>query len=288
MPSLIDFISHEVPYKFCISCGHLNGNYDETQDFLNTLYMSDSVGEYSSDYIDENFKYRTESIYLPKVDFLIEASLGNKFSVLDVGCGSGYFVYACYLRGISATGIDVSKQMIDFGNNQIYCQNRLTPLTQINESEFYKCIVETDVTVISAIGVIEHLKNPHNLFEAFEKSNAKLLYFSVPMFSASVVFENIFQNIYPRQLSGAHTHLFTEQSIYELLKIHKLSSIAEWRFGSDIMDLYRSILINLSKNKCSNELISRFESGFASKIDSMQTALDQNNFCSEIHCLVKK
>ena len=37
-------------------------------------------------------------------------------------------------------------------------------------------VVETDADVVSAIGVIEHLRDPHELFAAFGRSRASVLY----------------------------------------------------------------------------------------------------------------
>jgi hypothetical protein len=69
---------------------------------------------------------------------------------------------------------------------------------------------------------------------------------------------------------------------------HGVAPVAEWRFGTDMMDLYRALLVKLAANGASNALVSRFERGFGPKIDAMQAALDGNDFCSEIHCLVRK
>lgn len=55
-----------------------------------------------------------------------------------------------------------------------------------------------------------------------------------------------------------------------------------------MMDLYRALLVKLAGHGASSALISRFERGFGPKIDELQGALDRNDFCSEIHCLVRK
>ena len=47
-------------------------------------------------------------------------------------------------------------------------------------------------------------------FRAYKSSRIKYLYISVPIFSLTSFIENAFQNIYPRHLSGGHTHLFTK------------------------------------------------------------------------------
>jgi len=64
--------------------------------------------------------------------------------------------------------------------------------------------------------------------------------------------------------------------------------VAEWRFGTDVTDLYRSVLTSLRKNRVSSELIDRLNQGFATKTDDLQAVLNRNHFCSEIHCVTMK
>ena len=288
LPKAIDFQSHGVDYIFCSACSHLNGKFEDTQAFIEKLYISDDGSDYSSNYIDEDFIKRTEDIYIPKVDFLINNIPLREYEILDVGCGGGYFVFAALLRKLNTSGLDVSKTMVDFGNNQISHHSKKKPLKFEKEKGFYNTIINSKANVISAIGVIEHLREPHKFFTAFKKSKAQYLYYSVPMFSFSVALENIFKNVFPRQLSGGHTHLFTEQSIEKMNKIIGVQSIAEWRFGTDVMDLYRHTVTNLQKNNSSQKMIDYLHTGFGKKIDEIQSVFDNNHFCSEIHSIVSK
>jgi len=287
LPTLKDLVSHDIPYFFCSNCGHFNGAYEDTKEFVKKIYLEDT--NYSDHYVNAEFDSRTKNIYVPKVDFLAEnLPPGIRPRVLDIGCGSGNFVYACLQRDIEAVGIDFSAKAVDFGNQQIRQRLNKSPLTLVSEETFFQSIVGSDASVLSAIGVLEHLREPDKLFDAFEKSRMTYLFYSVPMFSASVIFENAFPAVFPRQLGGDHTHLFTESSVEWMHKNKNLCSLAEWRFGTGVMDLYRSLLITLKKNGASDKLLKIFEEGFAQKIDALQAVLDKNNFCSEIHCLVKK
>jgi SAM-dependent methyltransferase len=286
-----DFHSHGVDYTFCLNCTHLNGIFEDSQSFIEKLYISDNGKEYSSDYLDKEFVKRTVDIYIPKIEFLkscLAPNLFNNYEILDVGCGSGYFTYAAILSNLRAQGIDVNLTMTEFGNNQIFQLANLRPLKFIEEVGFYNSIINSNADVISAIGVIEHLRFPHVFFDAFVKSKARFLFYSVPMFSFSVILENIFKDVYPRQLSSAHTHVFTEQSILKMNEILGVKTIGEWRFGTDIMDLFRSVIVNLQKNNVSQKLMEYLYQGLGTKIDEIQSILDKNNFCSEIHCIVEK
>lgn len=288
LPQTNDLHSHNVDYVFCGECSHLNGRFEDTKLFADKLYSSENGAEYATLYLDENFLKRTTDIYIPKVDFLISSLPTKKYKILDIGCGCGYFVCASLIRNLSARGLDISKTMVDFGNNQITRLSKNPSLTHTSEEEFFDLIIDSDADVVSAIGVIEHLREPHKFFTAFQKSKAKYLYYSVPMFSFSVVIENVFRNIFPRQLSGGHTHLFTDKSIKKMNEIIGIQSVAEWRFGADIMDLYRHILTNLQGNKSSQKMIDFFNVGFVENIDNFQSIIDKSHFCSEIHLIAAK
>jgi hypothetical protein len=64
--------------------------------------------------------------------------------------------------------------------------------------------------------VLEHLQDINSLMVKFLKSKIKYLYISVPIFSLSTFIENVFNKVYPRQLSGGHTHLY----IKKILQYH--------------------------------------------------------------------
>lgn len=285
----IDFCSHGVGYVFCTDCGHLNGVHEDTEEFISKLYIDDGGVAYAKNYLKKSFEKRMKDIYLPKAKFLLDNMMDDRFSVLDVGCGAGYFVAACQTFDIDAKGLDVSESMVDFGNRQLFqLIGSKSALTATSEQDFFQAIVESQADVVSVIGVIEHLRQPHRLFEAFQKSHAQYLYFSVPMFSLSSALEHALPHIYPRQLSGAHTHLFTEESICKMYELMQVEPVAEWRFGTDIQDLFRSLLVMFEKTGASNKLAETFQGKSNSLTDALQKVLDEAHFCSEIHGLVRK
>jgi SAM-dependent methyltransferase len=284
----LDFTSHNVGYVFCSFCTHLNGKFEDTKEFAKKLYISDDGKNYSANYLDKDFNRRTMEIYMAKIDFLINNIPKKKMKILDVGCGIGYLVYASLLRNIDATGIDVSKTMIELGNNQISKHINKNPLIHTNENFFYEAVLKSNSNIISAIGVIEHLREPNSFFQAFKYSKAQYLYYSIPMFSFSTMLESISKDIFPRQLSGGHTHLFTETSIKKMNKIIGVKAIAEWRFGVDAMDLYRHMFVKIKKKKYSQKFTNYLDLFLGKNINKIQSIFDKNNSCSEIHCIVSK
>jgi len=275
-----DFTSHQITYSICRRCNHLNGLHMMDNKFNEAIYSSNNGKNFSSKYL-KNYNVRVKNIYMPKVKFM-KAVLKKKIEVLDFGCGAGHFVKSCEIFGIKATGIDPNRDLIIKGNKYL----KKNSIKKLNFNESINEILSTKADLISLIFVLEHLESPHEIFEAFNKSDAQYLYVSVPLFSLSVLIENIFQKIYPRQLGGPHTHLFSKESLEFIAKKYKFKIVGEWWFGTDFSDLYRNTII--SSNYTTQFYKDKFDSLFLKQINDLQSVLDKDKLCSEVHLIFKK
>ena len=275
------FKSFGIIYLNCSTCGHLNGKYNNTDNFSKNLYQGHLNKNYSINYL-KDFNSRVKNIYLPKVAFLKKV-IGSDIKVLDIGAGGGHFLKALEINKIQGKGLESSTILCESGNK--FLKNN--KITRVNTNEIHSIINRTNADCISLIGVLEHLSHPQNLIDSFNNSNANYLFISVPTFSFSVFLENAMKEIFPRQLSGGHTHLYTEESLNYLAKKNKLKNIAEWWFGADIADLFRSIFIKskMSKNSLYNK---KFNHLVYKYLDQLQAVLDRNKVCSEVHIIFKK
>ena len=271
-----------IEYKICNNCSHINGQYQDTNIFAERLYSMNRGKNYSKNYLSD-YDLRVKNIYAPKVNFLTKV-IKKKFKLMDVGCGAGHFVKALENKKIFATGYDTSKELCELGKKKVK-KNKIIN-TKLND--VYKIVRDsTDTDVLSMIGVLEHLVNPEIMLDSFKKSNIQYLYILVPMFSLSTFLENSFTNVFPRSLSGAHTHAYTEGSLNYLSKKYDLRIIGEYWFGTDIPDLYRSLICSgkiLNKeiyHKELNEKLLRL-------VDDLQAVLDKNKVCSESHIIFEK
>ena len=284
----VDLVSFGVEYSLCDNCGHLNGIYEDTEHFAEKIYI-DSEFEYYQNYTEnpDDFHDRVNNIFIPKIDFLndIMTEIGEgDFEICDIGCGAGHSVYAANMRGIKTEGYEVSKKMCEFGNKQI--KKRL--INNVNMGDVYDIVLATSADVVSLYGVLEHLCYPHKFLHNFIKSRATYLYINIPLFSVGTFIENVFPNVMPRQLSGAHTHLWTEESLEYLFDKHDLEPIGTWWFGTDFLDLYRSFLVELRKNNTSPKMIEKYNVFYNNLIDTFQATVDKNHTCSEVHIVLKK
>jgi hypothetical protein len=143
--------------------------------------------------------------------------------------------------------------------------------------------------VVSMIGVLEHLQNPREALTALKHNkNVRFLYILVPTFSLSVYLEILSPEIFHRQLTGGHTHLYTEKSLLHLCREFGFEIISEWWFGTDVVDLFRHISVTMQKQKCSKKLIELWRQEFIPLLDAMQLEIDKKHFSSEVHMVLKK
>ena len=149
-------------------------------------------------------------------------------------------------------------------------------------------IKNTDAKIISAIGVLEHLINLRDNLDAIASNRQiEFVYASVPMFSFSCAFEAANQDCYNRHTGGTHTHLFSNESIQYMADSMGFEVAYEWRFGSDINDLYRFLTVSLAKSG-NKEFASYFSEKFTPLMDELQLILDKSEFSSEMHFILKR
>lgn len=260
-------------FRVCGCCGHLNSYNQNTQNFSDWLY---SGSEYVQHYGDMPLE-RYEEIYLPKAKFLRDTLeyVGVKPGRLDdYGAGMGLFMSAARSVGFLAKGYEC---------NPFYPE-REDDFFVIPPDELVDTIKETDATVVSFIGSLEHFVDPRSVLRAVrDNKNIEFMFLSVPMFSATAVFQEAFEGIAPRHLSGGHTHLYTETSLQYVLNEFEFDRVSEWWFGLDMLDLSRSISYSLPEN-----LRPMFEAKFGMLVDELQAVFDSHKMCSEVHMVVKK
>ena len=283
------YTSQRMSYHLCPICGHLNSDFEDTDDFADRVYL---VDRYELNYSEEDktaYENRMKSIYLPKAEFLLEALADDGLNkedihLLDDGAGSGYFVRAMKYLGCDAKGIEISPSQVEFANTMAGEEI----LKSVESEEATRIIANTEANVLSFIGVLEHIVNLDEVLSTIsENKNINYIYFSVPMFSMSCVFEAAHQNCYNRHAGGTHTHLFSDSSISYMLDRMGFEADKSWKFGSDIMDLYRMLSVCLDQNG-NGALKDYFAPKFKDMIDDLQLVVDKHEFASEVHMLARR
>lgn len=293
-PRAIEFSKQGIVYWFCSRCGHLNGAYEDSDNFCAQVYTGSGSENYAKNYATEtieNYRKRMQDIYIPKAKFLKEALAGEgedllTLSFADIGAGSGYFVGALRECGMpSALGYEPSPHQVEFGNRMLATQLlRCIPL-----EEFHNLAAQTKSSVVSMIGVLEHLQHPRKMFRSLAENPAiHYVFILVPFFSPAVFFELAFPDVVQRVLSARHTHIYTRESLKWLCDEFGFAQCAAWWFGTDIADIYRDVFVTLRKQRHDESIMEKWKEMFLPLIDDMQLVMDRNKICSEGHILLKK
>lgn len=288
-----------IDYCFCDRCGHLNGAHQDSDAFCQALYTDDGGKDYAKNYTAadiKDYEERVSEIYLPKARFLFEALQEEKqeptdMTYADLGAGSGYFVAALLKAGVSRVrGYDVSELQVALANSMIGAGYGGGPgpwVEQHTLSELTEIVSSLDATVVSMIGVLEHLQSPRDILaDLTANQSIRYLYLSVPLFSPTVFLEMVFPSVMQRHLAAGHTHLFTQSSLEWICKEHGMREIAAWWFGADMMDLMRMVTVRLAQSPDTVGMVERWQRMMAPILDGLQLELDKRRLSSEVHTLL--
>ncbi|MCL2202481.1 MAG: class I SAM-dependent methyltransferase [Defluviitaleaceae bacterium] len=283
--------SHGFAFYLCGECGHLNGEFEETDAYNRNFFVLPESKISDMYHVESQIKFdeRTDKIYVPKVQFIIDSLAETGVNVaalqyLDVGAGSGYMVAAMRKKRLAASGVEVSAPQVALANTMIPAPQAVRVC---DPSDIVQIALTEEADVLTFIGVLEHIPNLQAVLQAItQNKSVKYMFFSVPCLAFSNAIEAVFPQVFGRHMGHGHTHAFSNRSLEWMYKNYGFEPIAEWRFGGDIMDLYRSIMVSLKENTDENfmRMIADF---FQENGDALQLIIDKAGLSSEIHVLVK-
>jgi cyclopropane fatty-acyl-phospholipid synthase-like methyltransferase len=134
---------------------------------------------------------------------------GKINSILDIGCGTGHFLYYLKAKGIeNFVGVDISDQQVEF------CKNNITE--KVMQADIFKFMKDKKnaYNFIIANDFMEHLKNDriYEFLELVYQSLEKEGIFSLRVPNMSNPF-----SIDSRYRDFTHLAGYTEKSIFQLL-----------------------------------------------------------------------
>jgi hypothetical protein len=286
------FSKNGIDYVLCARCGHLNGAHEDSDAFCAALYTDAGGASYAGTYSAADrdaYWRRVRDIYVPKAEFLRDALAerddAGRLAYADLGAGSGYFVAALRALGLERSqGYEVSEVQValaerNLGDGAV----RLMAMTELLETA---ATLQCDV--VSMIGVLEHVQQPRQLLRTLQRNaRVRYLFLSVPLFSPCVFLEMAFPAVFPRHLSGGHTHLYTARSLDWTCAEFGMTRAAEWWFGADMVDLFRAVTVELERGNAVKDKSGLWAEMFGAAIDDVQLALDRRKLASEVHMLLE-
>lgn len=281
-----DFENHGIDFFICPTCGHVNGGHDDSAEFHTMLYSNSG---YAQGYIQPDALYvkRLDAIYAPKARFLLssleeDGADVSSMKFLDVGAGAGYFVAALERYGANAEGIEPNGSVVEFANTKL----SRARLSRVDIEDSRGVVARTDADVVSFIGVLEHVRDLRGMLDAVvNNEHISYMYFSVPMFSMTVLIESVFDEVFSRQLSGVHNHVFSNDSLEWMYARYGMRKVSAWTFGADVPDLFRALSVMLSKKGASERVRAYLQRCATASCDKMQEVIDSIGAASETHVL---
>ena len=281
-----------VDYLKCGRCGHVNGAHQDTEEFAEFLYGIDGANKLDVTYGDKErseFEFRAKSIYSPKVEFLHDCLKDNgevtsQLSVVDLGAGAGHFVWALRNQGFATvTGYEGSVELAAAARQFVG-----DGVHRVDLKEIHSLAASVEADVVTMIFVLEHITKLRDFMSALRRNEkVRYLYFSVPMFSSSVLLEAIHPDVMPRTLGRGHTHLFTSDSIQFLCEAYGMRPVGEWWFGANAVDIFRTMSIALQNLDGTQDSAGSLDQMLRPLINELQLVFDRQRASSEIHMLTE-
>jgi len=133
--------------------------------------------------------------------------------VVDLGCGRGYFLHACQLKGYSTEGIDISSDVAQYVTKELNIPVRVGPIDEID-------LEKKSIDVITMWHVLEHTAEP-DLYIAKVKGWLKedgILVIDVPNYEGTDA-QKMWDKWYGWQLPY-HLYHFTPRTLESVLSKH--------------------------------------------------------------------
>jgi SAM-dependent methyltransferase len=287
-----------VQYAKCGVCGHFNGLFELTNEFLDYAYVesetvNDELKPYSQEFsqgkMADDFQEVVKRIYSPKAEFMREALIRdgfnpNNISVTDVGCGAGHFIAALEHSGIEdVSGFDTLHSAILTAKSHLSHPSRVKQVAPEYLSDF---LTKGSADIVSMMCVLPHLPDPIEALRAMSQNpNMTYTFQKLPMWSFATLLESAFPNLRSRVLAADHTHVFTQESLRWLEASLGLRRVASWSFGSDALDLQRKLIALISAGGASLDFQLLANQQLVELMDNLQRAVDESGQSSEIHVL---
>jgi 2-polyprenyl-3-methyl-5-hydroxy-6-metoxy-1,4-benzoquinol methylase len=223
-------------YYECRKCSHYYLLYRPTEKSLKRFYIMNK--EYQSTYTDKRtLDVRVNQVVIPKLKYVLK-KYRDKYGrlpkmILDVGAGSGHFVYACHKLGIPCKGFEISE------SGRAFCKDNFK--IDLLDIDFMKAAEDFNCDVVTFWGLIEHVPAPVKMLKAAKSALSRqgMVIADVPRWNCldtaihAALPESVVRHLDPMD----HIQCFSDSSLATAFMLSDFDIIAAWYFGMDAFEL---------------------------------------------------
>jgi len=234
-----------------------NCNYAYASHFPNVIkdvYDCDDQLDNAVEVYHSTREYRKNRFGIERVGIIKEFHKSG--DILDIGCGTGWFLEVARAEGFNVTGQELSPQLAEFTHNNFEIPTYSCPVSEITDS----------FDVITMFDLIEHVQDPMQLLKDCKNRlnpNGIILAFT-PNFDSYGITE---MKEYSSLISPpGHLHYFTQDSINKICELSGMKVLYHETRGTDIADM--AALLEFRGMVIEGKLL-------MSQFDSLQACIDE-------------
>jgi len=214
----------------CNRCGAVSPNIEKENEtrHINSVYNNDEYYKKIVREIAEQHEYRKKHFGNDRYNYII-VKLGldpSRIKVLDVGCGTGYFLNVLEDNNVYCRGIEVTPHLVK------YCQDRGL---NVDSNKLSK-EPDEEYDVITMFDVLEHLSDPVLMLNTIREKLREGGYCIAFTPNINSIGYELMQAKQNTLLPFEHLCFFNKKSLDYLSREANLALISVETFGLDIMD----------------------------------------------------
>jgi 2-polyprenyl-3-methyl-5-hydroxy-6-metoxy-1,4-benzoquinol methylase len=240
----------------------------------NDVYSdTDYLGTQQFNYID-NVGYRKKRFAVERLD-IIRRHLKRPFEgakLLDVGCGTGWFLEVAKGEGLDVTGLEIGEDLARYTANKLAINVRTTSLAELSLDETFD--------ILTLFDVLEHVTNPRALLKSVSdhlNPGGIALLFTPNFDSVGIA---ILQEVSSLVMPAEHLFYFNPTSLRTIIEDTPLQVLDFSTKGMDIPDLY-SYFRDVARIQPVADFLKKYGSLFQAVIDSAGCA-------NHMRCVVRR
>jgi 2-polyprenyl-3-methyl-5-hydroxy-6-metoxy-1,4-benzoquinol methylase len=214
----------------CLDCdlGYMDAFPSDVGDvYSHTGYLESQELNYLS-----NVDYRKRRFAIERLE-IIRRHLGRPASsarLLDVGCGTGWFLEVAKEHGYMVSGVEIGKELAQFTAKKLGATIHTVPLTELPTTEVFD--------VITLFDVLEHVSYPRVVLKSLRehlKPGGIGVIFTPNLDSVGIT---LLRELSSLIMPAEHLFYFTPRSLRRMIEETPLDIVDFQTKGMDIPDLY--------------------------------------------------